>query len=138
MKLFLASILAVSIFYAPSALASQCTKEDQEYAGFWDNYYTPDDAYSYGLKIQEMVKNEDLQGIFSLVEGELINGPQKNFIKNKSFKLIFSNEWAELVLSSEPPCKPVGYRGFMLGHGMIWYNKDEDGWKIFSMNNAHD
>lgn len=138
MKKFVIFCLVLTTFYIPSALASQCSKEDQEYADFWDNYYSPDGAYAYGLKIQQMVKNEDLQGIFSLVKGELTNGPRKKFIKNKSFNEVFSNEWAEKVLSTEPPCGPVGWRGFMLGNGMIWYNKSKTGGNIVSINGAEE
>ena len=130
---FFCCCLGFAIFCISPVLASQCNKEDREYAEFWDDYYTPDGAYAFGLKVQQFVKNNDLQGIFSLVEGELENGPRKKFVNSKLFKEIFDNEWVELVLSSEPPCSPVGWRGFMLGNGMIWYNKYKIGWKIFSI-----
>ena len=46
-------------------MAHECSKEDQDYADFWNNYYAPQDAYSFGVKIQSLVSNEDLSGIFS-------------------------------------------------------------------------
>ena len=128
--------LVFSVFCTSPAHASQCSKEDREYAKSRNDYYTPDGAYAFGLKVQQMVKNKDLQGIFSLVEGELINGPRKKFVSNKLFKEIFDNEWVELVLSSESKCSPVGYRGFMLSRGMIWYDKSKTGWAIISINGA--
>ena len=45
-------------------LANECSKEDKEYADFWQNYYTLEDAYAFGLKVQSLVSNEDLSGIF--------------------------------------------------------------------------
>ena len=138
MEKFLICCLVLTTFCISSAFAGQCTKEDQEYADFWDNYYTPDGAYAYGLKIQQMVKNEDLQGIFSLVKGELTNGPRKKFIENKAFNDVFSNEWVKNVLSTKPSCGPVGWRGFMLGNGTIWYNQSKTGGNIVSINGAEE
>ena len=129
-------LLSLPLFCISPTLANQCSKGDQEYAETWDHYYTPEGAYAFGLKVQQLVKNKDLQGIFSLVEGELQSGPRKKFVNSKLFKEIFDDEWVELVLSSEPPCSPVGWRGFMLGNGMIWYNKSKTGWEIFSINGA--
>ena len=52
----------------------------------------------------------------------------------KSFEEIFDESWLDKVLSNEPDCSPVGWRGFMLGSGSIWYNKLEQGWRVFSIN----
>ena len=38
---------------------------------FWDNYYDPDEAYEFGEKIKKLVRDENLSGLFDLVEGEL-------------------------------------------------------------------
>ena len=115
-------------------MANECSKEDKEYADFWRNYYTPEGAYAFGLKVQSLVSNEDLSGIFSLVQGELQNGPRKAFVANKTFKEVFDEEWISQVLGDNAPCSPMGWRGFMLGNGLIWYNKAEDEWAIFSIN----
>ena len=72
-----------------------------------------------------------LSGIFSLVQGELQNGPRKEFVANKTFKEVFDEEWILQVLGEDAPCSPIGWRGFMLGKGLIWYNKADDGWAIF-------
>ena len=42
------------------ASASVCTVEDKEYANFWDNYYDPEEAHNFGLKIQKLAKEKDL------------------------------------------------------------------------------
>ena len=134
---FFAVFASISMYFllpVDLALASVCTLEDEEYANFWDNYYDPEDAYNFGLKIQNLAKEKDLAGIFSLVEGELGNGPRKKYILDKSFEEIFDESWLDEVLSNEPDCSPVGWRGFMLGSGRIWYNKSEQGWRVFSIN----
>ena len=119
--------------------ANECSVEDQDYADFWENYYDPEDAYAVGLNIQNLVSAKDLSGIFSLVHGELQHGPSKEFVSNKSFDEVFDEGWREQVLADPAPCSPVGWRGFMLGHGLVWFNKFDHGWAIFSINGAaHD
>lgn len=132
----LSLLLFSLVCWTAPALANECSKEDRDYADFWDNYYVPEEARAFGMKIQRLVLNKDLPGMFSLVEGELQNGPRKSFVANKSFQEVFDDSWVDSVLSDEAPCSPVGWRGFMLGNGMIWYNKSKSGWEIFSINGA--
>ena len=82
-----------------------------------------------------MVRDENLSGLFDLVEGELTSGPRKEFVKDKNFSDIFSDDWQNNLLESKSPCSPVGWRGFMIDSGSIWFNKDKDKnkWFIFSM-----
>ena len=112
-----------------------CTKEDREYAEFWKNYYDPEDAYNFGELIKKLVKEKNLNKLFDLVEGELTSGPRKEFVNGKNFSDIFSDKWRNSVLQSKSPCSPVGWRGFMLDHGSIWFKKDrdKDKWYIFSI-----
>ena len=90
------------------------------------------DAYKLGLEIQQTVRESDLQALFSLVEEELTHGPRKSAVQGRSFSEVFSSKWKEMVLSAKPDCQPVGWRGYMLGHGMIWYRAEG----IFSINDA--
>ncbi|MBT4934721.1 MAG: hypothetical protein HOJ87_05855 [Rhodospirillaceae bacterium] len=111
------------------------TEEAKRSAKSWN--YNPVDAYKFGLKIQHYVEQEDLQSLFGLVQGELSYGPRKKYIRGKLFSEIFSKTWRETVLSEKPDCGPVGWRGFMLGNGNIWYHQDYETrkWEIFSINN---
>ncbi len=129
-------LICFFVLLVSPVMANECSKEDKDYADFWENYYTPEDAYAFGLKVQSLVSNQDLSGIFSLVQGELQNGPRKGFVANKTFKEVFDEEWISQVLGDKAPCSPVGWRGFMLGNGLIWYHKRDDGWTIFSINGA--
>ena len=52
-----------------------CSEKDKEYAEFWDNYYDPKEAYEFAEKIKKLVRDENLSGLFDLVEGELTSGP---------------------------------------------------------------
>ena len=79
-------------------IANEGSSEDQDYSDFWQNYYAPTDAYAFGVKIQNLVSNKDLSGIFSLVQGELQNGPRKQSVTNKTFKEVFNEDWIEQVL----------------------------------------
>lgn len=135
MKKILIIILTFLICHSPS-MASNCTSEDIETAEFWNNYYEPQEAYDFGIKIQNIVQEKDLKSLFEFVDGELKSGPRKSFIKNKNFSEIFSQEWTNSLLSSSPSCSPMGYRGFMLDSGSIWYNKEDNAWKIFAINGA--
>ena len=40
------------------------------------------------------------------------------------------------VVREPPPCSPLGWRGFLLGGGNVWYDKTESGWEITSINNT--
>ena len=108
----------------------------KSYADFWGNYYKPHEAYDFGIKIQNIIKEKDLAGLFKLVEGELKSGPRKSFIKDKNFDEIFNEEWVNSILSIKPDCYPMGWRGFMLDSGSVWYNKVDQGWEIFAINGA--
>ena len=115
-----------------------CSEQDWEYAELWDNYYDPEDARNFGIKIKQFVKERSLGGLFSLVEGELTSGPRKEFIKGKEFSEIFTEKWRDHLLASDAPCSPVGWRGFMLAKGSIWYNKRNDRWQIRSIIGARE
>ena len=59
-------------------------------------------------------------------------------IKNKSFDQIFPKEWVNKVIRSEIDCDSIGWRGFMISEGLIWYDKTEKGdWTIVSINGAN-
>ena len=129
-------LICLFICWISPVIANECSKNDHEYADFWGNYYVPEDAHAFGKKIQRLISNKDLSGIFSLVRGELESGPRKAFIAKKSFDEVFDEGWIEHVLSDSAGCSPIGWRGFMLANGMIWYNKYKNGWEIVSINGA--
>ena len=95
------------------------SKNLTEYADYWG--YDPEEAYAFGLKIQDAVRERDLAAFFSLVDGELEYGPRRKYVENKDFNEIFPDSWRTAILNDEPPCTPVGWRGFMLANGLIWY-----------------
>ena len=66
----------------------------------------------------------------------MITGPRKKFVKEKSFADIFTEKWRARVLASAAPCAPVGWRGFMLANGALWFNRSDNRWRIFSVNGA--
>ena len=118
----------------PNRKDCSLVKENQVY-----NYYQRQEAYDFGRKIQTLVAKKDLKGIYKniLIE-ELQNGPRREFIKNKSFDQIFPEEWVKKITSSEISCDSVGWRGFMISHGLIWYEKLGKGtWTIKSINGAN-
>ena len=90
-------------------------------------------AYAFGLKIQDAVRKRDLVAFFSLVDGELAHGPRRKYVENKNFRAIFPDSWRANVLKDEPPRAPVGWRGFMLANGLIWY-EGSDIFRIVSVN----
>ena len=57
-------LICLFVFLVSPVMANECSKEDKYYADFWQNYYTPEDAYAFGLKVQSLVSNQDLSGIF--------------------------------------------------------------------------
>ena len=124
---------------AVSGTRPHCTEADREYAA--THGHDAEDAYEFGRIIQKYVANQDLAGLFSLVDGELEHGPRRRFAAGQTFGDVFTQEWSSAVVGSEPHCRPVGYRGFMLAAGLIWYTYDrfDSGeWAIFSINGARE
>jgi hypothetical protein len=111
-----------------------CSAEDYKYAEEMGDY-DPQEAYDFGVKIQSLVKEKNLEGIFNLVD-ESGGVPRKSLALKYSFDEIFDADWVNSVISSIPQCGPLGWRGFMLGSGSIWYNppKDKSEGVIFGFN----
>ena len=53
-----------------------------------ESHYDPEDAYAFGKKIQTMVRNKNLEGLYALVDGELLfGGPRKKYVKGRKAEL---------------------------------------------------
>lgn len=114
-----------------------CSSESKKYAiETRGGYYNPEAAYAAGKAIQDIVRSKDLEGLLALVDGELSNGPRKKFALSKSFDEVFPQEWVTSILEEEPSCDPVGWRGFMLGQGRLWYQVSGDDFNIGAINGA--
>lgn len=106
----------------------------------------PEQAYEFGLYLQELIRTKDLASLYDNVRTKLINGPSKEQASDKGFDQFFSDKWASTVLSIEPECTKLGRKGYMIGGGLIWFDRlqDEatkrltDGWTIISINNDLD
>ena len=118
MKFLLCIIVNFFIF---SAVSKNCSKEDYETAEFWNNYYDPEEVYMVGLKIQDALKNKDIEKLYSFID-ENSNAPRKEKVFEVGFENVFEGKMIENVTSSKPSCSPVGWRGFMLGNGGVWFN----------------
>ena len=114
-------------------LKPKCSAEDYDYAEEWDNYYSPDIAFQFGKNIQKAILNKDLKAIISFIDGELEFGFRKKFGLSSSFDDIFSRDNTLEIMSEPVDCQPVGWRGFMLGTGQIWYDCDKVSCAIRSM-----
>ena len=109
-------------------------KKEQGY-----DYYDRQEAHDFGRKIQTLLAKKDIEGIYrNVLIDELQNGPRREFIENKSFDQIFPKEWVNKVIKSEIDCDSVGWRGFMISQGLIWFDKMESGkWTIKSINGVN-
>ena len=109
-------------------------KKEQGY-----DYYDRQEAHDFGRKIQTLLAKKDIEGIYmNVLIDELQNGPRREFIENKSFDQIFPKEWVNKVIKSEIDCDSVGWRGFMISQGLIWFDRMESGkWSIKSINGVN-
>jgi hypothetical protein len=104
---------------------------------------TQEQAYEFGLYLQELIRTKDLASLYDNVRTDLINGPSKEQASDKAFGQFFSEKWDKTVLSIEPECTKVGAKGYMIGGGLIWFDrlrgkatkKYTNGWTIISINN---
>ena len=91
-------------------------------------------AYLFGQRIIDTVRNKDLDGLFSLaIDGELMWGPRKSFVEDKEFEQIFDLDWIDKVLKQPPDCGRVGWRGWMLAYGHVWYENFNGEFKMIFM-----
>ena len=103
------------------------------------DYYDRQEAHDFGRMIQALIAKKDIRGIYKnvLIE-ELENGPRREFIKNKSFDEIFPKKWVKKVINTEIDCDSIGWRGFMISNGLIWFDRMESGkWTIKSINGVN-
>ena len=103
------------------------------------DYYERQEAHDFGRKIQTLIAKKDIQGIYkNVLIDELQNGPRREYIKKKSFDQIFPKKWVTKVINTEIDCDSFGWRGFMISHGLIWFDRMESGkWTIKSINGVN-
>ena len=132
--IFTVPIPANSESQIPRRKDCSLVKKKQSY-----DYYDRQEAHDFGRKIQNLIAKKDIQGIYkNVLIDELQNGPRREFIKNKSFDQIFPKKWVNKVIKSESDCDSVGWRGFMISHGLIWFDRMESGkWSIKSINGVN-
>ena len=59
-------------------------------------------------------------------------------VKNKSFDEIFPKKWVKKIINTEIDCDSIGWRGFMISNGLIWFDRMESGkWTIKSINGVN-
>ena len=129
--IFTVPLPARSEIKIPSRKNCSLIKKKQSY-----DYYDRQEAHDFGRKIQTLIAKKDIQGIYkNVLIDELQNGPRREFIKNKSFDQIFPKKWVTKVISTEIDCDSIGWRGFMISNGLIWFDRMESGkWTIKSIN----
>lgn len=123
-------------FYENELFASEpnCKQEDRDYAsGVWNDYYDPELALRFGLVIQKILRNKDIEGLLSIIPGELNVGFRKQYASSQEFSNLFETNDLLAAMSSPPSCSPVGWRGFLLGNGQIWYNCSKTTCGIFAV-----
>ena len=123
--------MLLSLLYITSAYAKICSPEDKAYVIEMnsDDYGTKvsaQEAYDFGISIINAVKEKNLDKLMSLVTHKksfttLNKDLDIENYKEKKFEDIFSKEWIKLIVESTPDCRSMGYKGWMLGSGMIWY-----------------
>ena len=129
--IFTVPLPARSELKIPSRKNCSLIKKKQSY-----DYYDRQEAHDFGRKIQTLIAKKDIQGIYkNVLVDELQNGPRREFIKNKSFDQIFPKKWVTKVISTEIDCDSIGWKGFMISNGLIWFDRMESGkWTIKSIN----
>jgi hypothetical protein len=87
-------------------------------------------AYDFGLSIQDAIHRKDKDAVLKLIKEELIKGPRRAVITAGSFDDVFPVSWQTDVLAAKPECTRVGWRGYMLSQGLVWYDGDASGFHL--------
>lgn len=66
---------------------------------------------------------------------ELVNGPKRADFNGKNLDQVLGPSWIKSVINSKIDCRPVGYRGWRLANGLLWYTRTDSTFIIFAMNN---
>ena len=134
--LFALLLIATGPVSAEETANVNCAKPSAKDAPSADADCTSEYAFAFGKKIQAMVEAKNLNGLFGLVNGELRQGPRKKLIVSKTFSDVFSEQWRADILKDVPPRRPIGWRGYTLANGAIWFDQIGGKWSIFAINGA--
>ncbi len=130
----LLSIIFLGLLLCNFAFAEYYTKEDQEYIANMKKAevakQTVEEAYKFGLGIQKAVEDKDMKKLLSYVGDKL----DLSYFQNKSFDEVFTEEFRTRILSDETGGQRVGWRGWMLGDGAVWYDGYRDSFSITAFN----
>ncbi len=77
-----------------------------------------------GSKIQAAIKEQSFDALLPLIADYADNVPRPKDVAGHDFSDIFPLGWQEAILNSLVPCKTVGWRGYMLARGLLWYEDD--------------
>ena len=93
--------------------------------------------------IIDAFKEKDVSKIADMVAERTHNGPSQAYVRKSIFDDLFSNETRERIISLEgtaDQCVPMGYKGSMIGGGMIWLEYVPEDWtddvQVISLNIA--
>lgn len=93
------------------------------------------EAFDFAKRIQAAVRAKDADAYFELVNVETaISGPSLSYLERAGFDAVFPADWQKQVIADTPPCGPVGWRGYMLAHGLVWFDKFGEDWGVFAIN----
>ena len=106
------------------ALNTECSEEERKIAKIIDR--DADALYRVGKQIKKFVREKDIDGLFSLIDGELFHGPRRSYAKAQGFDYVFSAVWRQDILNDKIPCSPINfYSNVFLGvgdgrHGVLY------------------
>ena len=121
-----------SLFLSSHSEARICTDKDEKYAKEDSRIYgdkrtfTAEESAVVGYKIIQAFKDKDLKTLLSMIDGELVKGPNKSYFQGKTFDQAFSKEFVDIIIGSKPRCAlSDSNMGFDVGNTLIWYDKNK-------------
>ena len=70
--------------------------------------YSGEEAYAFGRKIQEIVRNKDVKSFIELTTGDLKVSLEERYKEDKSFESYFSSEQYKNIVEGKVRCYPLG------------------------------
>lgn len=102
---------------ATAAVAGNCSDADK-YDARWN--IDGEALFSFTSRVIDAVKDHDMRRFVEFIDGELSDGPSREYLLSHKFSEVFPDEFVSRVVDGGPTCSWFNDQGTFIGSGLIW------------------